>query len=276
LDDIWMRDTGPFFVVRDEDTLGATDFNFNGWGNKQSHSNDQKVARFVVDHMNNHTGTFAPTSTSPSLICHALSTKLVMEGGGIEVDGLGTAILTESSILNRNRNPGLTKADCESALSSLLGVTKFIWLPGSDDPYDFTDGHIDGYVRFAATPNTLLVTQDDYDATTTRKHMEILRHATNAQNQPFRLVPLKNPTQLPKEARNNPEFCAAYVNFYVANGIVLIPQFGDVEADHNAFTVLQHEFPNHTVLPISINGIAAGGGGIHCVTQQEPFHPSTG
>jgi agmatine deiminase len=272
LDDIWMRDTGPVFVVRGEDSLGAINFNFNGWGRKQSHSHDRKVAQFVMDSINHRTSTVDPISSSPPRICHALSTHLVLEGGGIEVDGLGTAILTESCILNPNRNPGLTKAGCETALRSLLGVTKTIWLPGKLDRYDITDGHIDGYVRFAASPTTLLVAQDD-DTTTTRKHMEILRYATNAQNQPFRLVPLQNPTALPKEARSHPEFCATYINFYVANGMVLLPQFGDGAADRSAATILQQEFPQHAIRPIPIHGIAAGGGGIHCVTQQQPYVP---
>ena len=262
-----MRDTGPAFVVGDG--LGSIDFNFNGWGNKQAHQFDKKVAQFVNEHLNGPSKVESPLNVR----CVGIRAPIVLEGGGIEVDGFGTAILVETCILNPNRNPGMTKPQCEKILMPLLGLTKIIWLPGNaqKDPFDITDGHVDGYVRFGASPTTLLMANDVHDGTTTQSHLQILRQATNAQNQAFWIVLLDHPTQLPKAACKNPEFCASYVNFYMANGIVLIPKFGDMLADQKALTTFQNEFPNHSILPIEIDGIAAGGGGIHCVTQQQPY-----
>lgn len=114
LDDLWMRDTGPVFVKNAQGKLGGINFNFNGWGNKQAHRNDAKVAAAVLQQSG----------------IEAIKTEIVLEGGGIEVDGQGTAIMTESCVLNENRNPGMQKAACESILKPLLGLRKIIWLPG--------------------------------------------------------------------------------------------------------------------------------------------------
>lgn len=122
LDDLWVRDSGPVFVRRDSND-SAVDFNFNGWGNKQVHSNDANVAEKIAD-----------TSGVP-----ITRTELVLEGGALEVDGHGTAIITESCMLNDNRNPGWSKADVEAELKYLLGVEKIIWLPGISGK-DITDG----------------------------------------------------------------------------------------------------------------------------------------
>ncbi|NJL52056.1 MAG: agmatine deiminase family protein [Hydrococcus sp. SU_1_0] len=114
LDDLWMRDTGPVFVKDNLGRLGGIDFNFNGWGQKQDHRHDAKVAKFVTQ------------QSSVAIV----NTELILEGGGIEVDGKGTAIITESCVLNENRNPSMTKSDCEAILQPLLGLRKIIWLPG--------------------------------------------------------------------------------------------------------------------------------------------------
>ncbi|MEV0104704.1 agmatine deiminase family protein, partial [Nocardia sp. NPDC050789] len=131
LDDLWMRDTGPVFV-KGGGALAGVDFNFNGWGGKQAHAQDAKVAQIVTDRAGVET----------------LHTGLVLEGGGIEVDGQGTAIITESCVLNDNRNPGWTKPEAEAELTYLLGLEKIIWLPGIKG-HDITDGHTDFYARFA-------------------------------------------------------------------------------------------------------------------------------
>lgn len=147
LDDLWIRDTGPVFVVNGG-KLGAVDLNFNGWGKKQIHANDAKVARFVAEKAG----------------AIRLTTTLVGEGGGIEVDGAGTAIITESCFVNKNRNPGVTQADCEQELKKLLGLRKIIWLPGVRGK-DITDGHTDFYARFAK-PGLQKALRSDPDLTT--------------------------------------------------------------------------------------------------------------
>ena len=132
VDDLWVRDTGCVFVRAADDQRAAVDFNFNGWGNKQAHAADRAVAAFM----------------SSAAKVQRLRTPLTLEGGAIEVDGEGTALITESCVLNDNRNPGRSKAEVEKALGALLGVHRIIWLPGLRG-HEITDGHTDFYARFA-------------------------------------------------------------------------------------------------------------------------------
>ena len=255
VDDLWMRDTGPVFVRNLVGKLAAVDFNFNGWGGKQTHAQDAKVAAYV-----------AQTTKVPRQ-----ATKLVLEGGGLEVDGAGTAIITESCVLNANRNPGLSKQACEAELMQLLGLRKIIWLPGIAGQ-DITDGHTDFYARFAA-PGVVVAGLDEdpasYDHAVTQRHLEILRQATDARGQRLRVEVLKAPQNIRKSFENK-EFAAGYINFYVCNGAVIGPQFGDTRADANARALMRELFPGREVVQLNIDAIAAGGGGIHCTTQQQP------
>ncbi|BEP68080.1 MULTISPECIES: agmatine/peptidylarginine deiminase [unclassified Variovorax] len=255
VDDLWMRDTGPVFVRNGAGEWAGVDFNFNGWGNKQSHARDAEVAEYVTD----------------AAEVQRLRTRLVLEGGGIEVDGAGTAIITESCVLNANRNPGLRKEACEAELKRLLGLRKIIWLPGIAGR-DITDGHTDFYARFAA-PGVVVAGLDDdpdsYDHAVTRRHLEILRQATDARGQRLRVEVLRGPESL-RNTYESDEFAAGYINFYVCNGAVIAPQFGDARADGNARALLRELFPKREVVQLDIDAIAAGGGGIHCTTQQQP------
>lgn len=254
LDDLWMRDTGPVFVINANGEKAGVNFNFNGWGKKQTFANDKKVAPFVT----NQAGV------------RMLSTKLVLEGGGIEVDGKGTAIITESCVLNPNRNPGMTKAACEAELKLLLGIRKVIWLPGIVGK-DITDAHTDFYARFVR-PGVVVAALDtdpaSYDNAVTKRHLDILRSATDAENKPLQVIVLEAPTKTRPEYASK-DFAAGYVNFYVANGAVFVPEFGDAVADANAKARLSELYPGRKVVQINIDPIALGGGGIHCTTQQE-------
>jgi agmatine deiminase len=254
IDDLWMRDTGPVFV-KGETGWGGVDFNFNGWGNKQAHGRDAEVAGFV-------------TGRAGVGVVH---TDLVLEGGGIEVDGEGTAIITESCVLNGNRNPGKSKADVEVELVRLIGVRKIIWLPGIAG-HDITDGHTDFYARFAG-PGVVVAGLDtdpesfDYDVTA--RHLEILRSATDAVGRPLQVEVLEGPSTVRAEDAGD-DFAAGYINFYVCNGAVIAPEFGDPDTDNAARDTLQRLFPDRQVVALNIDGLAGGGGGIHCTTQQEP------
>jgi agmatine deiminase len=256
IDDLWMRDTGPVFVVNEEGKKAAVDFNFNGWGNKQYHDRDAKVAQFVAQ------------KAGVSVI----NTELVFEGGGIEVDGRGTAIVTESCIINDNRNPGWSKADCERELKALLGLRKIIWLPGIRG-IDITDGHTDFYARFAHTGTVVAGYDPDPespDHEVTKKHLEILRSQTDVEGNKLEVVVLEGPTKI-REGYDWDDFAAGYINFYVLNGAVLIPEFGDRKADRKAKETLEELFSDRDIISLNIDEIAAGGGGIHCTTQQEPL-----
>ena len=174
-------------------------------------------------------------------------------------------------MLNANRNPGLGKAACEAELGRLLGLRKIIWLPGIAGR-DITDGHTDFYARFAA-PGVVVAAMDEdpasYDHAVTRRHLEILRQATDARGQRLRVEVLKAPATVRRRFETD-EFAAGYVNFYVCNGAVIAPQFGDARADANARALLRELFVRREVVQLDIDAIAAGGGGIHCTTQQQP------
>lgn len=258
LDDIWMRDIGANFVVDDDGVLGAVDFNFNGWGGKQQHRYDAKLAARVAR--------LAGAQYQQS--------ELVGEGGGIEVDGHGTGIMTESSWINSNRNPGWSKAQVEAELKERLGLRKIIWLPGIKGK-DITDAHVDFYARFAA-PGVVVANLDNdpdsYDHKVTLEHLKILRNATDADGRKLEIHTMSPPLKprRSKFSEDNPDFAAGYINYFVINGAVIAPQFGDRSADEKARALLVKLYPGRKVVQLDIDAIAAGGGGIHCVTNQCP------
>lgn len=256
LDDLWIRDTGPVFVINENGEKAGVDFNFNGWGQKQDHDLDAKVADVVTKEAD----------------VQRILAALVLEGGGIEVDGYGTAIITESCVLNANRNPNISKLACEAELKKRLGLNKIIWLPGIKGK-DITDGHTDFYARFAKVGVVVASYDPDprsFDHAVTKRHLTILRAATDAQGQKLEVVVLEAPSTI-REKFANDDFAAGYINFYICNGAIVMAEFGDPKADLAAKQSLQRAFPERKIIQINIDAIAAGGGGIHCTTQQEPI-----
>ena len=255
LDDLWMRDTGPVFVVNKVGEIRGIDFNFNGWGEKQAFTKDAKVAGVITEHAD----------------VHALETELILEGGGIEVDGHGTAIISESCVLNANRNPGVSKTKCEIELKRLLGLDKIIWIPGIKNK-DITDGHTDFYARFAS-PGVVLAGYDpdleSYDHAVTKKNLSVLRSAKDAKEHKLKVITLEGPEKVRKSYEND-EFAAGYIGFYICNGAVISQEFGDSKADKAAKAALKSAFPGREIIQLNVDAIAAGGGSIHCTTQQEP------
>ncbi|MGE8443749.1 MAG: agmatine deiminase family protein [Comamonas testosteroni] len=254
LDDLWMRDTGPVFVRKPNGERACVKFNFNGWGKKQQFDHDGLVADMV----------------SAYVKLPLLATRLVLEGGALEVDGKGTAIITESCVLNSNRNPGWSKADCEAELRRLLGIRKVIWLPGIKNK-DITDAHTDFYARFVR-PGVVVahrdMNPDSYEYALTRQHLDILRSATDVDNQPLKIAVVDGPGQI--RSGNNPDtFAAGYINYYASSRAIFLPEFGDAKADSIAKEIYAQLYPGRAVIQINIDPIAAGGGGIHCTTQQE-------
>lgn len=257
LDDIWLRDTGGVFVQDEQGELGLVDFNFNGWGGKQEHGYDARIAALVGRQTD----------------AHYLQSELIGEGGGIEVDGNGTAILTESCWINGNRNPGLTKGQVEAELKANLGLRKIIWLPGIKGR-DITDAHVDFYARFVR-PGVVVINMDNdpdsYDYKVTRQHLAILQQATDADGNRLELHQLPPP----RGGRDNkfsrsPDFAAGYINYLPINGAVIAPQFGDAKADRHCRDLLARLYPGRKVVQIDIDPVAAGGGGIHCITLHQP------
>lgn len=258
LDDIWVRDYGGCFVTDGKGGLGLVDFNFNGWGGKQSARNDGAVAPWLAQ------------VTGATL----LESDLVGEGGGIEVDGHGTAILTESCWVNRNRNPGWSRADIEAELMHHLGLRKVIWLPGIAGE-DITDAHVDFYARFVR-PGVVIANLDDdpesYDYDLTREHLEILRGATDADGRRLQVHTLPPPLDGRDNVhtRDNDDLAMGYINYLPINGAVVAPQFGDDAADGYCRELLEDMYPGRVIEQVDIDAIAGGGGGIHCLTKNMP------
>ncbi|EFA79089.1 agmatine deiminase [Heterostelium album PN500] len=259
LDDIWIRDSGAFIQISPATgQLSSVGFNFNGWGNKQKHSKDAKLAAFMSE-------LYCPSTFRRS--------ALVGEGGGIEVDGHGTAIMTESCWVNANRNPGWSRDQIEQELKEQLGLRKIIWLPGIRGK-DITDGHVDFYARFVR-PGVVIANLDtdkhSHDYNVTKVQLDILRQSTDADGRPLQVYCL-SPPLYPRENRftDEDDFAAGYINYIIVNGAVIAPEFGDDDADEEAYRLLSELYPTRKVVLVNIDAIAVGGGGIHCVTNELP------
>jgi agmatine deiminase len=256
VDDLWARDTVPVFVEGATGIHGV-DFNFNGWGGKQEHPNDGRVAEAVLREFE----------------IPRVRADLVAEGGSLETDGLGTLLVTESSIVNDNRNPGLSRDEIERRLMELLGMRKVVWFDGVVGE-DITDAHIDSLVRFVA-PGVVLLdvpgpgAPDDVWARSSAQAASVLASATDASGRRFEVIELPQP-DFSRIRGEGDDFLASYVNFYVANDAVFLPEFGDRRADRRAQDILQEQFPDRDVVPVRIDTVASGGGGIHCATHDLP------
>ncbi|MEU5326643.1 agmatine deiminase family protein [Streptomyces parvus] len=259
VDDMWARDTVPVFVEEGGKVVGV-DFNFNGWGEKQEHTNDARVARTLLSKYK------IPRVEAP----------LVAEGGSFETDGEGTLLITESSIVNENRNPGLSRDDIEADLIETLGVEKVVWLKGVRGE-DITDAHVDSLVRFTA-PGVVLLDQafpgtpPDSWSRAADQAREVLSRATDARGRRFEVIDLPQP-DLDRITGEGDDFVSTYANFYVANDSVFMPKFGDRKADDRARGILQEQFPDRDIVPVVIDTVASGGGGIHCATHDQPGEP---
>ncbi|MEX0171272.1 agmatine deiminase family protein [Streptomyces sp. LMG1-1-1.1] len=259
-DDLWIRDFGPTFVVA-PGALAGVDTNFNGWGNKQTHANDAVAAASLLAQYG----------------VPRVQAGLVGEGGSLETDGQGTLLATVSSLVNANRNPGMSQDQVEQAMKSALGIDKVIWVPGLAGQ-DITDCHIDCLARFVA-PGHVMLDQpgprtDPKWVAVYNETKKILQGATDAQGRPLTITELPGPDR--KQTRvgtGNSAFLSSYTNYYTANGAVFVPQFGDPVADGTAYAILQGAYPGRNVIQLDIDNIAGGGGGIHCATQSQPVVP---
>lgn len=256
--DVWVRDNGPIFVRDETGRLQITDWGFNGWGGDTPYTLDNTV----------------PIAAAQQLGLPRVDlNKIVLEGGAFEVDGQGTFLATRSAILEPKRNPNLSQAALEQYLATHLGVSKFIWLDGAPGgTEDITDTHIDGFARFG-TPETLVTmstTDLQYWGIST-SDISKLATASNADGVAYQKV------ILPLTAKNvvttygkNLGYKGSYVNYYVGNSVVLVPEYKDSN-DGVAKTILQTLYPTRSIVGIDVRNLYANGGMVHCVTQQQPF-----
>jgi agmatine deiminase len=256
IDDPWMRDTGPTFLKAADGSRCGTAWRFNSWGGKTpDYAENARLAGRVLG--------AAGVPQYQSSLC--------LEGGALQVDGEGTVITTESVVLNPNRNPGLGRQAAERELCAALGARRVIWLPGDPDGVhtDITDGHIDGLVAFVK-PGVVLF-ESDPSATgaalrLAAENRRALEGALDACGRRLQILSIDDAHEVQTAHRL---FCRSYVNFYLANGGLVMPSYG-VPGDARARAVLQAAFPDREIAPVDVTHLASGGGGIHCITQQEP------
>lgn len=269
--DAWMRDVGPTFVINERGEVRGIDWEFNAWGGLyMDYSQDQQVARQVLDQ----------TETP------RYAADLVMEGGALHVDGEGTLMVVEENLLSENRNPHLNKRDIEGALCEYLNVEKVIWLPYGVFE-DETDGHIDNLCTFVRPGVVALTwTDDPGDPQYGRSHLayDALSKATDAQGRRLEIHKIHQPGPLylsHEEAFGvvskggthsriaGQRLPASYINYYVANGGVIVPVFDD-PYDDLALDQIRVLYPDREVIGVPAREILLGGGNIHCITQQQP------
>ncbi|MDN6874767.1 agmatine deiminase [Pseudomonas citronellolis] len=275
-DDAWVRDTGPTFVVDDQGGVRGVDWTFNSWGGLDGGlyfpwlRDDQVAAKILQVER-----------------CDRYRTEgFVLEGGSIHVDGEGTLITTEECLLNRNRNPHLSREEIEQVLREHLAVDSVIWLP--DGLYnDETNGHVDNFCCYVRPGEVLLAWTDDANDPNyprCQAAMRVLEQARDAKGR----QPVVHKMPIPGPLHATEEECAgvdlvegsqerdpsirlagSYVNFLIVNGGIVAPSFDDPK-DAEAKAVLQRVFPEHEVVMVPGREILLGGGNIHCITQQQP------
>ncbi|MBD0710570.1 MULTISPECIES: agmatine/peptidylarginine deiminase [unclassified Streptomyces] len=258
LDDAWMRDIGPTFVTNGT-RLSAVDWVFNGWGAQDwaRWEHDSAIAREVAD--------LAGVPVLPS--------PLVNEGGAIHVDGEGTVLLTETVQLGAGRNPDWTRERVEEEIHAKLGTTEAIWLPhGLTADYGRygTQGHVDIVAAFARPGTVLVHSQQDSahpDFERSRTHVELLRGRTDARGRPLEVVEVPAPTVLKDEEGDWVDY--SYINHYLCEGAVILCAFDDPH-DERAAAIFRRLFPEREVVLVDARAVFAAGGGIHCITQQQP------
>lgn len=259
--DTWARDHGPITVLSEqsqsEPQTMALDFTFNGWGGKYESALDNAINQVLVN--------------DPKVNAQLNTIDLVLEGGGIEVDGQGHLLTTEQCLLNPNRNSELNREQIESRLTELLGSKKVLWLKHGELEGDDTDSHIDTLARFAPN-NTIVYVQcldeaDSHFASLNKMEQE-LKTLRNLSGEAFSLIPLPHPKAcFNQEGERLP---ATYANFLVINGAVLFPTYGQPEQDEQALSQIKKAFPHHEILAIDCLPLINQFGSLHCISMQLP------
>ena len=252
----WCRDHGPIFLVREhagKHERAVVDWGYNAWGNK--------YPPFDLDDA-------VPQHVAKLRGLPLFTPGIVMEGGSIEVNGQGTLLTTEACLLNKNRNPHLTKAQIEQHLKDYLSVTNILWL-GDGIVGDDTDGHIDDLTRFVSADTVVTIVEPDptdENYSLLQENLHRLRTLKLEDGRPLRVVELPMPGVVEFDGQRLP---ASYANFYIANQIVLVPTYRHAH-DAKALEILQREFPQHRVIGVDSTELIWGLGSFHCISQQEP------
>ena len=259
----WCRDHGPIFLTRDldaqpatgrirRDKLAVVDWDYNAWGNK--------YPPFDLDEV-------APTRVAEILDVPVFYPGMILEGGAIDVNGAGALLTTESCLLNKNRNPSLSRDEIDQRLRDYLGVRDILWL-GDGIAGDDTDGHIDDLARFVSEKTVITAIEENQSDENYEPLQENLARlqAMKINDRAIEVITLPMPKKIMREGLRMP---ATYANFYIANSCVLVPTFAD-PADEAALSILRESFPNRRVIGIDCRELIWGLGAFHCLTQQQP------
>jgi len=254
-DDAWCRDHGPIFVKHDRTgEVALTDWQFNAWGGKYpKFKDDNKV----------------PSKIAAALKLRKFSHPMVLEGGSVDVNGEGLLLTTEACLLNKNRNPQLSREQIEQALRDFLGVRTIYWL-GDGIAGDDTDGHVDDLSRFFRTDGIITAVESnsrDVNYPALQENLERLKSLRTPTGKKFKLVELPMPRPCYRHEQRLP---ATYANFLVLNGAVLMPAFQQPKRDGDAAEKLAACFPGRKVVPIDCLDLVIGRGTLHCISQQQP------
>jgi agmatine deiminase len=252
--DIWLRDTGPVFLKNAAGERACACFAFNGWAGRYVYPGDDEVSREIALESG----------------LRRFDSRLVFEGGAVEVDGQGTCIAARQCLLDPGRNPGMEAAQVEDMLREMLGVDSVLWLSGSLKN-DHTDGHADTLARFIA-PGRVMCMQaadaDDPNAGVLQQVAEQLSGVTDATGRELQLTFIPSPgLVLDHEGQALP---ASYLNFFIANRAVVVPTFGS-DRDRQAVELIARAFPDRRAVGLPAHGLLHGGGAFHCVTLAEPL-----
>src|SRR5215210_1070759 len=260
IDDSWLRDSGPIFVLGPDGARTGVDFRFNAWGERSfPYADDDRFPERVLAHLG----------------IPRYPVEMVLEGGSITVDGEGTLITTEQCLLNPNRNPGWSRERIEDTLRQALGVEVIIWLPFGLAEDSFTDGHVDGVCAFVRPGAVLLQTVEDrsdpnWDRLAANRR--VLEQSRDAAGRRFEILEMPYLAHAEVGGRH---VRVPSVNFYVANGGVVAPTAG-APTDDAMLGRIADAFPGREVVPVPARVIGFGGGGVHCITQQVPAQSQPG
>jgi agmatine/peptidylarginine deiminase len=275
---LWVRDTGPVYVLGTGDARSrrfAINFRFREWGKrdemeKQDRAPDGLDWPIMNTEQLDENATFArrviETDVSPSPVT-LVESRVCLEGGALVVDGEGTLLATKSSIINDNRNAGLSRSEIEPELRRLLGVEKIIWFPGRKG-LDITDVHVDAEVNFIR-PGVVVLSRPHASPwlEVYEEIRDILTRSVDAKGRPFEIHTVDEPDPALLGHLSYDEPATNYVNFYFVNGGLILPQFGDELRDRAAVETFQKLCPGRVIRPVYVHTLPLAGGVIHCATQ---------
>ncbi len=255
----WVRDSGPIFVRDSADQKVALDWRFSAWAKYPDWRTDDKLP-----------GTVSKLVKVPAVQPKCRGERIVLEGGSIDVNGTGTMLTTEECLLSKiqERNPSMDRADYEAAFAEYLGIRKVVWLDRGIVGDD-THGHVDDLARFVNSKTIVTAVEanrDDPNFELLQENLERLKGATDSDGKKFEIVPLPMPSPLVFRGQRLP---ASYANFYISNGVVMVPTFNDLQ-DRRVLGILADLFPGRDVVGINCTDLVWGLGTLHCMTQQEP------